>query len=129
MTDRRSAHSAPQKGRRPDWGPRFLEVYRQTGNVRLAATAAGIDRDSVYLRRQKDAGFARQMASAREDAVDTLEAEARRRALSTSDTLLIFLLKALRPDTYRESIRVDVRREAEALASTMDGVSADELIE
>jgi len=38
------------------------------------------------------------MASARDDAIDTLEAEARRRALKQSDTVLIFLLKSLRRD-------------------------------
>ena len=127
MADR-AALSAPQKGRRPDWAPRFLEVYRQTGNVRLSASAAGMDRDAIYRRRQKDARFAAAMASSREDAVDTLEAEARRRALAQSDTLLIFLLKSLRPDVYRDTVRVDIRREAEALAATMDGITADEII-
>jgi hypothetical protein len=37
-----------------------------------------------------------------------LEAEARRRAMSTSDTLLIFLLKARRPAVYRENARVEL---------------------
>jgi hypothetical protein len=123
-----AAQSAPKKARRADWAPRFLEVYRQTGNVRLSASAAGIDRDAAYRRRQKDQKFAAAWANAREDAIDTLEAEARRRALSTSDTLLIFLLKSLRPDVYRENVRIDFRREAEALAATLDGITADELI-
>lgn len=123
-----AARSAPQKRGRPDWAPRFLEVYRQTGNVRLSATTAGIDRDAVYRRRQRHERFAAAMASVRDDAIDTLEAEARRRALAQSDTLLIFLLKSLRPDVYRENLRIDVRREAEALAATMEGVTAEELI-
>ena len=91
-----AADSAPKKGRRRDWAARFLEVYHQTDNVRLAASGAGIDRDTAYRRRQKDDRFATAWANAREDAIDTLEAEARRRALPTNDTLLIFLLKSPR---------------------------------
>jgi hypothetical protein len=36
-----------------------------------------------------------------------LELEARRRAMTTSDVLLIFLLKALRPTIYRENVRLE----------------------
>jgi len=42
-----------------------------------------------------------------EDAVDVLEAVARRRAVQGSDTLLIFLLKAARPAKYRERHQVE----------------------
>ena len=47
-----------------------------------------------------------------------LEATARRRAIEGSDALLIFLLKAHRPERYRETVdvHVDLRREAERLA-------------
>ena len=38
----------------------------------------------------------------REDVTQELEAEARRRAMSGSDVMLIFMLKSLRPDVYRE---------------------------
>jgi len=98
----RSANSAPKRRRKPDWAPRFLEVFRATCNVRLSADAAGIDRDTAYWRRQRDETFAARWAQAEQDAIDVLEAEARRRALSVSDTLLIFLLKAHRPALYRE---------------------------
>jgi len=98
----RSAHSAPKRRPKPDWAPRFLEVFRATCNVRLSADAAGIDRDTAYWRRQRDETFAARWAQAEQDAIDVLEAEARRRALSVSDTLLIFLLKAHRPALYRE---------------------------
>jgi len=98
----RSANSAPKRRRKPDWAPRFLEVFRATCNVRLSADAAGIDRDTAYWRRQRDPTFAARWAQAEQDAIDVLEAEARRRALSVSDTLLIFLLKAHRPALYRE---------------------------
>ena len=42
------------------------------------------------------------------DATDDLEAIARRRAKLTSDTLLIFLLKAHRPAVFRDNYHVEV---------------------
>jgi hypothetical protein len=115
--------------RRADWRPVFLSIFRQTGIVALGCRGAGISRTQAYRERQQNARFADDWADAEEDATEVLEAEARRRAMSTSDTLLIFLFKARRPSVYRETIRVDLRREAETLAATMDGISADELIE
>jgi len=88
--------------------PRFLEAYRASGNVRLSASAAGIDRDTTYKRRQRDPRFAADWAAAEEDATEMLEAEARRRAMAVSDTLLIFLLKARKPAMYRESSRLEL---------------------
>jgi hypothetical protein len=115
---------------RPDWAPRFIESLRATGIVRLSASSAGVDRDTAYKRRGRDPQFAAAWAQAREDATDVLEAEARRRALSTSDGLLMFLLRANRPAMYRERIdvRLDIRREAERMAAELDGVSADDII-
>lgn len=125
---KRAALSTPKKG--GAWHGRFLEAFRQTGNVRLSAQGAGVDRTTVYRAAKADAEFAAAWREAEQDAIDTLEAVARQRALQTSDTLLIFLLKSLRPDRYRERIemRVDMRREAERLAASLDGVSADDLI-
>lgn len=114
--------------REPDWGPRFLETLRATCNVRLSATSAGIDRDTAYKRRGRDPHFAAAWAAAEADAVDVLEGEARRRALASSDTLMMFLLRAHRPECYRETIRLDLRREAELIAADLGGVSAEELI-
>jgi hypothetical protein len=116
----------PEKRR--DWRPTFLGIFRQTGIVLVACRGAGISRTQAYRERQRNARFAALWAEAEEDATEGLEAEARRRALATSDTLLIFLLKARRPDVYREHVRIDLRREAEALAATLEGVTADELI-
>lgn len=106
---------------------RFLELLRQTCNVRLSADGAGIDRDTAYRRRQSDGLFAAAWARAEADAVDVLEAEARRRALTMSDNLLIFLLKAHRPERFGETIRIDLRREAERLAAEL-GIDAEAAI-
>jgi hypothetical protein len=89
-----------------DWTATFLDAYRAGGVVSLAATAAGVDRTTPYARRKADPAFAAAWDAAEEEATDVLVAEARRRALDSSDTLLIFLLKSHRPAVYRE--RYDV---------------------
>jgi len=96
-------------------------VYSATGNVRLAATAAGVSREAPYKRAAVSPSFAADWLRAREDSVDVLEAEARRRGLTQSDTLLMFLLKADRPEKYRErvDVRFDLRREAERIAASL----------
>lgn len=124
----RSANAAPQRTRRRDWSARFLEVFRSTCNVRLSADAAGIDRDTAYRRRARDPRFAARWAQAEQDGIDVLEAEARRRALTTSDTLLLFLLKTHRPEKYREFIRIDMRREAQRIADEVGEVDVDATI-
>jgi hypothetical protein len=102
---------------------------RGTGNVRLAADAVGVDRSTPYVRAARDPAFAAAWARAREDAIDTLEAEARRRALSGSDQLLMFLLRSLRPTLYRETldVRLELRREAERVAERL-GCSVEEVL-
>ena len=68
-----AVHSHPKKRA-------FLAAYRETGNVRLACTAAQIGRSSHY-RWLDDSDYAEQFEQAKKDAVDVLEAEARRRAV------------------------------------------------
>lgn len=103
-----------------DWPDRFLAAYAKTGNVTDAAKKARVGRTSVYERINSDADFARAVDAAREEAYDLLEMEAHRRAFTGtiepvfyqgarcggirrySDTLLMFLLKADRPDRFKE---------------------------
>ncbi len=104
----------------------FLAAFRETGNVRLTCEVAGVGRNSHYRWLEKDSEYREAFELAKEDAADILEAEAYRRAVEGvekpvgwykgkpggtvreySDILLIFLLKALRPEKYRE--RVEVR--------------------
>lgn len=120
----------PRRTRRPDWRPVFLATIRSTGNVRLAASAAGVDRSTSYRRAERDPAFAAAWAEASDDAIDTLEGEARRRALAGSDALLMFLLRAHRPQIYRESldVRLELRREAEQVAAKT-GRSVEEVLE
>lgn len=107
------------------WEKAFLAQLRLTGVVTTACNVAKIGRVTVYEHRQNDPEFARAWDEAREMAADRLEQEAIRRAVDGtnkpvffqgeivgfekeySDTLLVLLLKAHKPDKYRE--RSDVR--------------------
>lgn len=107
------------------WEEAFLAVLRASGIVRHACEAAGVSRTTAYDRRERHPDFAAAWDEAMEDACDLLEAEARRRALEGvekpifwqgeqvatvreySDTLMTLVLKAHRPEKYRE--RVDSR--------------------
>lgn len=111
------------------WRPRFIQALRNSGNVRASCQAAGIDRSTVYKAREKSKEFAEAWDEALEEAVDTLEAAAWTRArdgvtrrepvmykgekvgekviTEYSDQLMTLLLKAHRPDKYRE--RVDMK--------------------
>lgn len=102
----------------------FIAAFSETGNVSLAAKAAGIGRRTHYDWMTDDPKYAASFRDARETAGDLLEAEARRRAAEGveepvyqggkrvgtirrySDTLLIFLLKGARPEVYRERYEV-----------------------
>jgi hypothetical protein len=76
--------------------------------VSHAAAVAGVDRRTVDRHRKTEPEFATLCLAAEEDATEALEKEARRRALTISDVLLIFLLKARRPAIYRENQRIEV---------------------
>jgi len=99
----------------------FLVAYGETGNITEACKIAGISNGATHLWRKFDATFIAAFAIAKEAAADRLEQEAWRRAVNGtdkpvfykgtkcgnirdySDTLLIFLLKGIRPDKYRET--------------------------
>lgn len=61
---------------RPVWRAPFLRALMRTGNVTLAARAAGTWRGRVYAVRRKDAGFAEQWEGALEEAQKDLESGA-----------------------------------------------------
>ena len=103
----------------------FLEELTRRGIVSDAAHAAGIGRATAYQWRDADAEFAAGWTAAIEAAADTMEREAFRRAVEGveepvvgrvgrdqdgivtyvrkySDSLLTTLLKAHKPEKYRE---------------------------
>ena len=91
---------------------RAIEIYRDTGIVRDAIEGCGYSRATWWDWIEKDPEFAAAVEQAKEDAIEVLEREARRRARETSDVLLIFLLKAARPEIYRD--RIDARLTGDA---------------
>ena len=106
------------------WRDAFIERLKATGNVTLAATGAGVTRQNAYQTRNRNKTFRRLWNEALEEAVDRLNGEARRRAMGIkrdiyyagkvvgtknvySDSLLMFLLKAHRPQLYRDNFKVE----------------------
>jgi hypothetical protein len=104
----------------------FLTALRAHGNVSEACAAAQFGRTAAYAWRGDDPDFAAAWDEALDEAADTMEREAWRRAVEGtekpvfgslggkkgtgevgrireySDTLLIFMLKAARPEKFRE---------------------------
>jgi hypothetical protein len=98
-----------------------LEWFAKTGSVSLASQHAGVSRRTHLKWKAKDKTFAAAHEDALTIAVELMEHEARERALKGrlepvyhggkpvgairrySDTLLIFLLKAARPEKYRDN--------------------------
>lgn len=103
----------------------FCQILAETCNVSEAAKAMGICRRYAYNFRDANAKFAEAWDNAIEQGVDVLEREARRRAAEGveepvyykgeridtvrkySDLLMIFLLKAHRPGTYRDRVSME----------------------
>lgn len=83
---------------------RFLDALARTASVTAASQAAGIGRRTAYNWRNADEEFASAWDDALESGTDALEDEAIRRALDGSDTLLIFMLKARRPEKFKERV-------------------------
>jgi hypothetical protein len=104
----------------------FLDAYKEMGNISRASTASNIDRRSHYRWLENDEAYAENFAEAEKEAIEKLEAEARRRASEGyeepvfykgevcgtvrkySDVLLMFLLKGLKPDMYKDRTHTEI---------------------
>lgn len=109
-----------------DWKTVFLENLSKSPNITKAAKAAGYTRQRVYQIRDEDPEFAKLWDDALAQSLDTAEGELYRRAVrgvvkpvyqggvevgkirEYSDTLMIFLLKAHKPEVYREVTRSEL---------------------
>ena len=103
----------------------FLEVLTETANVVYACKQARLSRRTVYNWRNTEAEFLKAWDEAVELGIDALEDEALRRGQQGfdkpvfhqgkqcgkvreySDTLLIFMLKARRPEKFKERSQID----------------------
>lgn len=84
----------------------FLAAYVQCGSITATCEAVGIGRETFYRWKREDEVFQALVDRAEQMAADELEHVARERAKAGSDTLLIFLLKGLKPEKYGDSIRI-----------------------
>jgi hypothetical protein len=103
-----------------NWHAAFLEAFAQCGIVNLAARQVKISANAVEKAKQRSPRFREAYFAAKENATQMLEAEMMRRAKigidepvtiagqrevvkKYSDSLLMFMLKALRPQVYRDN--------------------------
>jgi hypothetical protein len=93
-----------------DWGPKFLATLSEGWPVGTAARIAGIYRSTAYRRRKADPEFAKAWDDAFETGTDFLEEQALRRAMEHSDHMMITMLRARRPETYGEKLRLEHTR-------------------
>ena len=116
------------RGRKPEaWKPDFINALLEGTQVNQAARAAGISVRTAYNHRQSDEDFALDWADAIEAGTQELERVAIERAKDKSDVLLIFLLKARRPDVYRDNVKVEHSGSVKHDLSGMSDAELDEL--
>lgn len=123
---------------------RFLDSFREHGNVTRACRETEVARSTVYFWQEHDEDFGRDYHVAEQEATEHLEEAAYERAVKGitqetplyyrgkvvdtvvkteySDTLLIFLLKARAPEKYRDKVDVyhHIREQAQRIADEYD---------
>jgi hypothetical protein len=102
-----------------------LKVLVETGgNISHAAQLLGTTRQNIHRWVQTDPVFAELFHDAIEAGTDNLEERAYYRASETSDRLMEFLLRARRPERYRDNPRgeADLDLDVSALASLLRAV-------
>ena len=123
----------------------FLQAFAATGGVERAEKRSGVSHQCHYNWLRHDPQYVAAFRVAHEMAADMLENEAIRRAVDGvaepvyqgrqlvgtvqryDSTLLIFMLKGLRPEKYRDRLQIDVTGYLRDLAE-VNGLDADELI-
>jgi hypothetical protein len=82
---------------------RYLAALAKGRAPTVAARMAGLARSTVYKWRGEDVEFAAAWADCVEQGLDLLEDRAYQRAMKGSDQLLMFQLRARRPEVYGRS--------------------------
>ena len=90
-----------------DWQVKFLESLAGGSTVERAARIAGVHRVTAWRRRKEDKEFDEAWDQALESGTDILEEICFKRAAEHSDMLLMFLLKARRPEKFMERQRLE----------------------
>ena len=124
---------------------RFLRAYARCARISKAATAVKIDRVNHYVWLKEDESYRRVWPEIREQAAQQLEDAAVERAMDGvkravrykgkvvghereySDAMLMFLLKGMKPETYRDRSdqRITMGFHAEELAKAAAGIQGD----
>lgn len=112
MTKKKAPQVTKHPGGRPahnriteEQKAKVLEAIAKSGNYTVAAQHAGITRVSIWAESRRDKKFAADILQARDAYGDVLEAILDQRIKDGSkqaDILLMFALKANKPDKYRE---------------------------
>lgn len=82
---------------------RFLDALEEGKSFTAARKAAGLTTRELEAWKDQDADFAQDWRDAEQAGTDMLEDAAVRRGKRQSDALLMFMLKARRPEKYREN--------------------------
>lgn len=112
--------------RNRNWKPEFLKAFEETGVISTACAAAAVGRSTVRYARQSDEEFAVAMHDASEAFTENLEREGYRRAVDGSDRLIEFFLRARKPQTYRDNVKVE---HSGSVKHDLSGMSIEELSE
>lgn len=84
---------------------KFLKLYPELGTITAACRVVGVKR-SAFVNWMTDPEFKKRFEEAKVEVGELLEAEAFKRARERSDLLLIFALKGIYPDKYKERAEV-----------------------
>lgn len=87
------------------WHDAFIAFMRSFPHVTKACKELGVDRRMAYRHKAKYADFADAWDKARELGTAALEDRGHELALNGNPTMLIFMLKSLKPKVYGDSIR------------------------
>jgi hypothetical protein len=86
---------------------KFLEAYRESGNVSKSAAAAGYNRQYMYTLRKSDPEFAMAWDQAKLELGDDIEGSLVSLAKEKNVTAQIFWLKNNRSETYGEKVKIE----------------------
>lgn len=81
---------------------KFLRARRNGATIREAAAFAGVDKTTPYRWCDQDPEFAQAWRESRDSLVEDLEMQAFQQAFRGDRTLLMFLLKSYKPETFNQ---------------------------
>jgi hypothetical protein len=90
------------------WQARFVKSLRYAPSVSAACKAAGVARTTAYRHRDENEVFASKWQDAIDASVDVVEARCFKLASEGDPRLIEFILKAHRPQVYRDRQEIAV---------------------